>query len=178
VPMDPEWLPVLALFLIGLFAGTIAVYCIRSREARKGFVLLVAGSGMIALALMIVRQRSTVLAPATALTPASLSAAGDPEDPDSTSMSLRLGGVTLRVAHADRYVLSIRKRRLLELDSDRKGLWVSCEVKPTSRGPMYSPLGGTSGEIACASPRFPFRDLMPTRSSWEARARRPSGCAM
>jgi threonine dehydrogenase-like Zn-dependent dehydrogenase len=62
--MDPEWLPVMALFLAGLFAGGIAVYCIRSRETRKGLALLVAGTGMIALALIIVRQRSfTALLP-------------------------------------------------------------------------------------------------------------------
>jgi hypothetical protein len=115
---------------------------------------------MIALAVIIVRQRSTELhgAPAAALTPASLSAGGngDPGDPDSTSMSLRLGGVTLRVAHADRYVLSVRKKRFLELDTDRNGLWVSCEVKAVSRGLMYSPQGG---HIRRNSLRFPTDSL-------------------
>src|SRR5438067_12956664 len=103
--MDPEWFPVLALLLAGLFAGAIALNSLRWHETRKGLTLLVAGATMVALALLLGRQQSTALhyPPATALTPASLSAGGpgDPGDPDSTSMSLRLGGVTLRVAHAD-----------------------------------------------------------------------------
>jgi hypothetical protein len=71
-------------------------------------------------------------------------------------MSLRLGDVTLRVARADRYVLSVRRRQFLELDTGRKGLWVSCEVKAASRGLMYSPLGG---HIRRNSLRFPTDSL-------------------
>ena len=48
-------------------------------------------------------------------------------------MSLRLGRVTLRVPASTRYRLAAGGRRFLDLELDRHGLWVSCEV--AGRGP-------------------------------------------
>lgn len=126
MPMNPEWLPVLAILLMGIGAGFLALrssFQLRLKRALGFGALSVA---MIALALFLGRPTS-VQGRVIPLTPGRASASQSEEDPDSASTSLVLGGVVLRVADSNRYDLSIDGRKFLALERSRKGLLVSCD---------------------------------------------------
>lgn len=114
VPMNPEYLPELGLLIAGGFAAGVAIHSLATRRFRRS--LLAAAAGLACLALTFVSAKTLhrppgppVLRPAT-----------------ESSMSLVLGDVTLRVAPAKQYLLSVDDRQFLQLDLRRSGLAVSC----------------------------------------------------
>src|SRR5689334_6725503 len=108
MPMNPEWLPVLAMLLAGIFGVVIAMGAFFRRDTRRGGALLVAGSLSIALAFWIGQHSADRSTPARALTPAGRAPRPSPDDEsDSTSMSLLVGKVTLRVPAQNRYTLAV-----------------------------------------------------------------------
>src|SRR5512144_2238729 len=134
MPMNPEWLPVLAMLLAGIFSVVIAVSAFFSRDTRRGGAMLVVGSLTIALAFWIGQRSADRWTPARALTPAGRAPRPSPDDDsDSTSMSLRVGKVTLRVPAQNHYTLAVDRHPFLDLEVDRHGLWVSGEPSGSRR---------------------------------------------
>ena len=134
VPMNPEYLPEAALLLGGLIALVLAIRLLFVRQPLRAL-----GVGAIAVACMALglwmgrsgwvhamnrygySDTETWPKP-VALVPESTPGAEPP------FMSLVLGKVTLRVAPADRYVLSVGDEPFLTLDSLRTGLRVTCDL--------------------------------------------------
>jgi hypothetical protein len=127
--MNPEWLPVLAILLGGMFVCGAALQSFLARKAGRGLALSAAAFLMIAFAFFLAREHSTQVraVPLTPASPATTTGSSD-EEPDSTSMSLHLGDLIVKVVRSDRYAMSLDGRRFLELAMDRKGLWVTCDV--------------------------------------------------
>jgi hypothetical protein len=130
--MNPEWLPVLGLLLGGILALVLAIRALLAGELRKGLGLGAAAISMIAVAFFFGKQGSiSVGAKAPPLTPAPgvhVNAFPDDEDEDSTAVQLVLGKVTLILAPAERYVLTLDGRRFLLLEASRQRLFVTCDV--------------------------------------------------
>jgi hypothetical protein len=136
MPMNPEWLPVMAILFGGMFVCGAALQSFLARKPRRGFALGGAALALIALGLLLGRHGpGAATARPRPLTPASLATArAGNDDADSTSMSLHLGDMTLLVSRSNRYVMSLDGRRFLELKVDRKGLWVTCDVGTRAGG--------------------------------------------
>ncbi len=130
--MNPEWLPVLGLLLGGILALVLAIRALVTGEIRKGLGLGVAAVSMISVAFFIGKENSlSGRANAPPLTPAPgvhVNAFPDDEDADSTAVQLVLGKVTLILAPAERYVLTLDGRRFLLLETARQRLFVTCDV--------------------------------------------------
>jgi|GEM_PF-2809049 len=133
--MNPEWLPVLALLIGGIFAGIAAVRLWLTGQHPRALLLsgiAVALLGLVFTLGTLPSKRLGIVDEGTPLTPAAMAlpstVGADGEERDSTSTSLLLGGVTLRVAREDRYVLSVDGMRFLQLDLDPSGLWITGEV--------------------------------------------------
>ena len=127
MPMNPEWLPVLAILLAGIGALILALRALFSMQLRKGLALGVLSLAMIALALAL--GRPTL--PHDRIVPLTAGKASAPradEEPDSNATSLVLGAVVLRVPDSNRYDLSLNGRKFLALERSRKGLLVSCDA--------------------------------------------------
>jgi hypothetical protein len=163
VAMSPEFFPEAALLLGGVFAGAGALHLLFTRQWSKGaraaaiciacfviaFVLAGTHSSVRRSRAAASRNASTLLA----LVPAAGDSTAQSSDP-APSMSLLLGDVLLRVAPADRYVLTVDGRQFLELDSLPSGLIAGCEVAVRDES---SPGAGR--------PPFPFRktERQPSR---------------
>ena len=126
MPMNPEWLPVLAILLGGVGAFVLALRALFAVRIRQGLGLGLLSLALMALAVAIGRPtgRQSRVIP---LTPGKASASTLEEDPDSTATSLVLGGVVLRVPDSNRYDLTLDGRRFLALERSRNGLLVSCD---------------------------------------------------
>src|SRR2546427_2759575 len=142
MPMNPEWLPVLALLLAGLFAGVVAARLFFTGDRGKATNLATAAIAMIVFAFALGQlpsKRIQVPEKPVPLTPAAMSLprtiGSDGEETDTTSASLVLGGVLLRVVADNRYVLSVDGRRFLELESSPAGLRVTCDVADSNGQP-------------------------------------------
>jgi len=122
----------MAILFGGMFVCGAALQSFLARKGRRGLALAAAALALFAVAFFLVRQHSAQFPQVKALplTPATLATTKDSGDDeaDSTSMSLRLGDMTVRVARSDRYVMSLDGRPFLKLEMDRKGLWVTGEV--------------------------------------------------
>jgi hypothetical protein len=134
MPMNPEWLPVLAMLLAGIFAVVAAMNAFFNHDPRRGATMLAIGSVTIALAFWIGQQGSIHWTPARGLTPAGQAPRPSPDDDsDSTSMSLLVGQVTLRAPGQKHYTLAVDGHPFLDLELDRHGLWVSAEPAGSRR---------------------------------------------
>jgi len=127
MPMNPEWLPVLGLLLAGIFAAFLTVRALRSRRGQDAVMFGVGSLGAIALALAIGRPEFPP-DKVWPLTPGPASDEANVEEPDTTSTSLVLGAVTLRVPAAKRYDLALDGERFLRLETTRKGLVFTCDA--------------------------------------------------
>jgi hypothetical protein len=161
MPINPEWIPEMALMIAGVIAGAFALHLLFTRQLRQAMKLGAASLALIALAfalgnlhLSAQTRRQTgkprkpiVLSPAAYPQP-------DEKDPEAAqSMSLLLGDVLLRVAPSDRYVLSVDGVQFLALDSLKSGLIVSCEVAGHDDGSTHSDgVGGVPGSRVPRSP--------------------------
>lgn len=136
--MSPEWLPVMVLLLGGVFAAVVALNLLFTR--RPGAALRAGAACLACLVLAFVLVRGHVFH-SPYLTDSRHEASSRPRPKpfvlrpattDTTgaapSMSLVLGGVLLRVAPSNRYVLSVDGEQFLVLDSLKTGLIVDCLV--------------------------------------------------
>lgn len=121
VPMNPEYLPELALIIGALFTGVAALAFASSREFGRAAR---AGAASLACAAVVVVLVTTMHKPAAA---PGLS----PKTP--SSMSLVLGGVVLRVPTAERYALSVTGTPVLDLDVAGGGLLVTGTIGADDR---------------------------------------------
>src|SRR5258706_6217801 len=130
--MNPEWLPVLGLLLGGILALVLAIRALVTGEIRKGLGLGVAAVSMISVAFFIGKENSLSgradVPPRTPAPGVHVNAFPDDEDADSTAVQLVLGKVTLILAPAERYVLTLDGRRFLLLETARQRLFVTCDV--------------------------------------------------
>jgi len=113
VPMDPQYLPEAALLLAGLFLGAIGLHRLLTRQLGSAMKAGAACAVSVTLAFVLANNGHNPPRPA-GLQPAATS-----------SMSLVLGDVVLRVAPSNRYVFSVNDKEFLELDLARSGLTVS-----------------------------------------------------
>ena len=114
VPMDPSYLPELTLIIAGLATAGAAIVFAFAR--RFGHALRAGAASVVSVALVFLLAKTTH--------PES----GAPEllSPGATSStSLVLGGVVLRVAPADRYALWVSGTKFLDLDLRQRGLAVT-----------------------------------------------------
>jgi hypothetical protein len=132
--LSPSYLPELALLIAGVIVAGVAIHRLTIREWGRAAALGAASVVLAVLAFVsgmssrihpnpgrIQTARGRVLVPADRRPP------GRDQGADST-MSLVLGGVSLHVASANRYVLSVEDETFLTLDSLETGLLVSGEV--------------------------------------------------
>lgn len=136
VPMNPEFLPEAALILAGLIALVLAIRLLFARQPLRALGVGAIGVACMALALWMGRSGwvhamnkygdGAIAAWSKPVTLVPASTPGDQAEPPF--MSLVLGNVLLRVAPADRYVLSVGDEPFLTLDSLRTGLRVSCDL--------------------------------------------------
>jgi len=126
VPIDPQFLPEIALLVAAVFSGVAAIRFLiggnRSHALKAG-----AGAvGCIALAFVLARTMHPESG-TLALIPAAKSDTSAPKAKRATT--LVLGGVLVRVAPADQYVLSVGGEPFLTLDLHRSRLRVTCTVQ-------------------------------------------------
>jgi len=117
MPMNPEYLPEAGLLLAGIFAWVVALRFLFTRRLSNALRAGAAGLGCFILAFVLVKTVHNSPGPPPVLLPAS-----------ENSMSLVLGGVVLRVAPSNQYVLSVDNRRFLELELRRSQLRVTSLV--------------------------------------------------
>ena len=137
MPPDPEWIPETALLMAGTILVLVSLHLLWTGHRGRGLRRLGLGVGLILLGTFLgtsswTHESNRATAPDDQpfppLLPRSSLHASDPEEDDTTSTSLLLGAVLLRVAASDRYVLAFERRPFLVLDRRGRGLVVSCEV--------------------------------------------------
>jgi hypothetical protein len=163
VPMSPEFFPETALLLGGVFAGGSALHLLFTRRWIKAARAAAISVACVVLAFVLAGTHSSARrsrdaasrnAPALfAIVPAAGDSAAPPSDP-APSMDLLLGDVLLRVARADRYLLTVDGKEFLELHSLPSGLVADCVAavpEETSTGAGRAP--------------FPYRktEMQPSR---------------
>lgn len=117
VPMNPEYLPELALVIGALFTGGAAIHFALARQSGHAIRAGVASIGCVALTILLAKtmhgaHETGGLKPATT----------------ENSVALVLGDVILRVARSDRYTLSVEGRPFLEIDLRQSKLACSAVV--------------------------------------------------
>jgi hypothetical protein len=144
MPMNPEYLGEAALLLLGIFLFVVACRLLFTRQPRKSLVAVGVSLACFSLAFVLAKTAHKPPKP-----PFLLPAA-------KNSMSLVLGGVVVRVATADHYVLSVDNRQFLELALDRSRLRVSCSVG-----------SGLDAATSVVQNTFPVRtgNVLPSRST-------------
>jgi len=136
VPLNPEFLPEAALILAGLIALVLAVRLLFARQPLRALGVGAISVACMALALWMGRSgwvhamnKYGYGATAAWSKPVGLIPESTPgHKAEPPFMALVLGNVLLRVAPADRYVLSVGDEPFLTLDSLRTGLRVSCDL--------------------------------------------------
>jgi len=134
VPMNPEFLPEAALLLAGLIALVLAIRLLFARQPLRGLGVAAIAVACMALALWMgrsgwVHAMNKYVDSAAWSKPVGLVPESTPgHQAEPPFVSLVLGDVLLRVAPADRYVLSVGDQPFLTLDSLRTGLRVSCDL--------------------------------------------------
>jgi hypothetical protein len=122
-------------WIAGAIFALIALVLFFTRRTR-----LSAGAGFLAIASVVLAltarapelpEPPTPTAPpvVTAIVPDSAPAASSTGAPDTSTTSLVLGGVVLKVARADHYSLAVDRKRFLILDTrNTTGMVVSCDI--------------------------------------------------
>ncbi|HYJ32449.1 MAG TPA: hypothetical protein VE326_04455 [Candidatus Binatia bacterium] len=126
MPIDPQFLPETALLIAAVFSGVAAIRFLLVGRRADALKAAAGALGCIALAFVLAKtmhRESETLA----LTPAVKSSAEAPTGKPATA--LVLGGVLVRVASAEQYVLSVEGAPFLTLDLERSKLRVTCTVQ-------------------------------------------------
>lgn len=124
MPVDPQYFPEAALLVAAMFSGVASVRFLVA--GRRASALKAVGGGVACLLLTIVLAKTTH---PSSSTPALLPAAKSSTQTSQGAMMLVLGGVPVRAASSERYLLSVEGKRFLELELHRAELRVSCTVE-------------------------------------------------
>jgi hypothetical protein len=126
VPIDPQFLPETALLVAALFSGVAAIRFLIGGNRSHALKAAAGAVGCVALAFLLAktmhRESGTL-----ALVPAAKNSREAPNANPATT--LVLGGVLVRVAPAEQYVLSVEGAPFLTLDLHRSRLRVTCTVQ-------------------------------------------------
>lgn len=124
VPVDPQFLPEVMLLIAAVFSGVAAVRFLVLGHRANALKAAAGAAGCIVFAFVLVKTMHP--SPETlGLVPAARS---DTAAPAATT-TLVLGGVRVRVASAEQYVLSVEGAPFLTLDLQRSKLRVTCTVQ-------------------------------------------------
>lgn len=126
VPVDPQFAPETALVIAAVFSGVAAVRFLVLRERANALKAAAGALGCIGLAFVLAKTMHPPTGP-QALVPAAKSETAAPAAARATI--LVLGGVLVRVAPAEKYVLSVEGEPFLTLDLQRSKLRVTCTVQ-------------------------------------------------
>jgi hypothetical protein len=126
VPIDPQFLPETALLVAAVFSGVAAIRFLIGGNRSHALKAAAGAVGCIALAFVLTKTMHPESG-TLALIPAAKSDTATPKATRATT--LLLGGVLVRVAPADQYVLSVGGAPFLTLDLHRSRLRVTCTVQ-------------------------------------------------
>jgi hypothetical protein len=148
--MDPEFLPEFFLLIAGLFLGVFAIHLLAGRQ--WGRAVRIGAASIVSISLAFLLGNSDCLRwkyskpwylhyseERAALAPGDDSVYDEKSSGARPSMSLLLGGVLVRVAASDQYVLAIEDEAFLTMDLIPPGLLVTCAVAGSSNFPTRVP---------------------------------------